>query len=282
MSSLVTIIIPTYNYARYIHRAIDSALKQSYPNIEVVVVDDGSTDNTQAILTEYGDKIRYVCQANQGASAARNRGLVEARGEFIAFLDADDAYLPGNIAEKMNFLAAHNKYAWCYSNWAWAHDNGQAYMFGHEPALTLAHLKACGDVFLKALQGYRLGTNVFLFRRDVIDAVGGFDENLTVLEDYDLYLRAAAMFPLGYVDKVLCYVFEHKDSLGKGSSKQTGYYCRWHLNKKLMKLFLEQIKQVPSHWNAIQSDVYRNLAELAMVQGRSKGALVVSVCFSCL
>jgi len=274
MSPLVTIVIPTYNYAHYIHRAIDSAIKQSYPNIEIVIVDDGSTDNTRASLAEYGDKIRYVWQENQGASAARNRGLAEARGEFIAFLDADDAYLPNNIAEKINFLSAHDEYAWCYSNWAWVHDNEQPYMFGHEPVLSLAHLKAHGDVLLKALQGYRLGTNVFLFRKKVFESIDGFDEKLAVLEDYDLYVRAAASFPLGYVDKVLCHVFEHEDSLGKGSSKQTGYYCRWRLNRKLMRLFPEQIEKVASAWGSLQSDVYRNLAEFALLQKKPRRATV--------
>lgn len=274
MSSLVTIIIPTYNYARYIRRAVDSALGQSYANIEVIVVDDGSTDDTQAVTAEYGDRIRYIRQENQGAAAARNRGLAEAKGDYIAFLDADDMYLPDNISEKINFLTTHDQYAWCYSNWAWVHENGETYMFGHEPELSLAKFKAHGDVFLLALQGYRLGTNVFLFRRDVIEAIRGFDESLAVLEDYDLYLRAAEKFPLGYIDKVLCRIFEHPGSLGTGAGKRTGYYCRWKLNKKLTRLFPEQIAQVATAWKSMQSDVYRNLAELALSRGNVHRAML--------
>ncbi len=271
----VSIIIPTYNYAAYLRKAIDSALEQSYPNVEVIVVDDGSTDETQSILKEYGDRIRNILQPNQGASVARNRGIEISSGEMIAFLDADDAYQSENISEKVKFLTEHSEYAWCYSDWAWVNDAGEAYKRGSEVAVSLACLKAQGDVFLKALQGYRLGTNVFLFRREVLESIDGFDESFSVLEDYDLYLRAAAIFPLGYVDRVLCNVFQHEGSLGTGSSKQLGYYSRWRLNRKLSKLFPDQIAKVAGYWHGLQADIYRNLAELALTAGYRKRAMVL-------
>jgi len=275
MSPLVSIIIPTYNYARYLRHAIDSALNQSYSNIEVIVVDDGSTDDTQQLLAEYGEKIRNVLQVNQGASAARNRGIREACGEYIAFLDADDTYRKDNITEKVNFLREHRQYAWCYSNWAWVDADGVVYRLGSDHVHTLAHLKADGDVLSLTLQGYELQTNMFLFSRAVIESVGGFDERMAVLEDHDLFIRASAEFPLGYIDKILCDIFQHPGSLGKGSTKQTGYFCRWLLNRKLAKMFPEQIRKISKKWNDQLSDVYRNLAELALANGYPARARVL-------
>ncbi|MDQ6977908.1 MAG: glycosyltransferase family A protein, partial [Ghiorsea sp.] len=97
--ALVSIIIPTYNYAEYVHKAVESALNQTYQNIEIIVVDDGSTDNTAAVMQAYAEQVIYIQQENQGAAAARNRGLLEAKGDFICFLDADDMYHADNIAE---------------------------------------------------------------------------------------------------------------------------------------------------------------------------------------
>lgn len=272
---LVSIIIPAYNSESYIAKAIDSGLGQTYPNVEVIVVDDGSTDDTWKLLVGYGDRIRAFRQENRGAAAARNRGLQEVRGEYIAFLDADDRYLPDNIAEKVHFLQSHDEFAWCYSNWAWVDASGVPYRYGDEPEVSLARQKAQGDVLLKALQGYRLGTNVFLFSRRVIEHVAGFDQSLAVLEDYDLYVRSAAGFPVGYVDKVLCEIFEHPGSLGTGCSQKTGHYSRWKLNRKLQKMFPERIREIWPCWRVIQSDLYRNLAEISLASGRPKRAMVL-------
>lgn len=102
---LVSIIIPTFNYGRYICRAVDSALSQTYPNIEVIVIDDGSTDETSFILADtYGQRISCLRQENRGAAAARNIGISISRGDYITFLDADDRYMPENIAWKFEFL----------------------------------------------------------------------------------------------------------------------------------------------------------------------------------
>src|SRR2546423_7727277 len=96
MNVTVSVVVPAYNYARYLPQAIDSALGQTHPPLEVIVVDDGSTDDTPRVLDAYGDRIRAVRQANQGAGAARNAGIAVARGEYVAFLDSDDLWRPDN------------------------------------------------------------------------------------------------------------------------------------------------------------------------------------------
>ena len=103
----VSVVIPTYNCEQFLDRTIDSALRQTYQDFEIIVVDDGSTDGTQSLVAGYGKAVRYVYQPNQGASAARNTALSQASGEFIAYLDADDLWLPEKLARQVEFLDAH-------------------------------------------------------------------------------------------------------------------------------------------------------------------------------
>ncbi len=279
MSPKVSIVIPTYNYGCYIEAAINSVLNQRYKNIEILVVDDGSTDDTQSRLEQYQNdsRLNVIVQSNQGAAAARNRGIKASTGAFIAFLDADDIYRPDNIAVKVSFLTAHQEFAWCYSNWAWVDKEGRTIRFGNEPDMSLAHLRANGNILHWVLQGYKLQTNVFLFRRETLDAVGGFDESLTVLEDHDLYLRTAADFPIGYVDDVLLEIYQHADSLGTGVERKTAYYCRWLLHRKIVRFYPKQLQtaRIAPAWRYQQADLYRNLAELAYAQGQYQRAIVL-------
>ncbi|RMH51769.1 MAG: glycosyltransferase [Zetaproteobacteria bacterium] len=272
--ALVSVIVPVYNYGAYIARALESLFRQSHRNLEIIVVDDGSTDDTPQILARYGDRIRWVRQENRGAAAARNRGIGMARGEYIAFLDADDAYRPDNIARKLRFLREHPRYRWCYSDWAWVDAQGVPRRFGHEPERSLARLKAEGDVLPLALQGYRLGTNLFLFAREVIEEVGGFDESLTVLEDYDLYVRAAARYPLGYVDRVLVEVHEHAGSLCTGTDPAIAWRCRRRMHRKFVRLFgsVLQREDVRPAWRRQQADLYRHLAEAELIRRHGRRA----------
>ena len=104
----VSVVVPTYNCARFLGRTIDSALRQTYRDFEIIVVDDGSTDGTQALIAAYEESVRYVYQTNQGASAARNAALSRASGEFIAYLDADDLWRPDKVIRQVEFLDAHS------------------------------------------------------------------------------------------------------------------------------------------------------------------------------
>jgi len=255
---------------------VDSALHQSYSNVEVIIVDDGSTDETVEVLKAYGDKIKTIVQENKGAAAARNRGIQEASGEYLTFLDADDSYQCENVEKKLLFLNENPQYQWCYSDWAWVDDAGLVQMYGHEPKVSLAHLKASGDVLDLALRGYRLGTNVFMFKRALVDKLQGFDESLKVLEDYDFYLRAAALSPLGFVDEVLCHIYQHTGSLGTDCDKAVAYQNRLRLHKKMNRLFAENLKEevVAKDWRLQQADLYRNLSALALVKNHYQRASI--------
>lgn len=185
---LISIVIPTYNHRRWISEAIDSALAQTYPDCEIIAVDDGSTDGTGKFLRErYGDRIRYVYQENRGRGAARNHGVRLARGEYIQFLDADDLILPEKIHSQTVFLDTHPEYAavYCHArvfyedapDHSWDHHRQEAY--------------CSGNILKSEIHEPFLLPIMVLVRRVWVDKVGGFDETLRSNEDWDLWLRIA-------------------------------------------------------------------------------------------
>lgn len=122
---LVSIVINNYNYDRFISQAIDSSLSQTYPRIEVIVVDDGSTDNSQEIIAKYGDKILPILKENGGQASTFNAGFAASQGEIICFLDSDDVFLPEKVAEVVNAFLAHKDIGWCFHNQKWVDENIQ-------------------------------------------------------------------------------------------------------------------------------------------------------------
>lgn len=185
---LVSIIIPSYNARTYILDAVRSALAQTHPRCEIIVVDDGSTDDTRALLEPYvrDQKIRYVHQENRGLSGARNSGIREAHGEYIALLDADDLFRENKVERAVAFLAAHPTCDICYND---------AYHFwdGHPDELfKLDYAYYSGDDVLPNLIGgaYFIAPSTTVFRRSVFERFGYFDETLRRSEDLEFFLRA--------------------------------------------------------------------------------------------
>jgi glycosyltransferase involved in cell wall biosynthesis len=179
----VSVIIPAYNAGRFIREAIDSVLEQTL-NPEIIVVDDGSTDDTRSILTAYGDKIRFLSQSQAGVSAARNRGVDAARGAFVAFLDADDYFLlPSKLAEQFACFKRQPNLAIVHSGWRVVDENNEVFV-EKQPWVQAPDLDLRGWLlFQPALP------SAMMFRRDAFLAVGGFDRHLGHLEDVELALR---------------------------------------------------------------------------------------------
>lgn len=197
---LVTVIIPTYNRALLLPRAISSVLKQTMSDLELLVVDDGSTDGTAAVVRALGDRrIRYLPQANAGVAAARNRGMREARGELVAFLDSDDEWSPHKLARQVACLQqAPAEVGLVYTGTV--DDDGQGGL-----SVKVAHHR--GDlsrVLMRANVLHGGGSNV-LIRRRVVATVGFFDETLPAIEDYDYWLRAAQFFHVEHVAEPLAH-----------------------------------------------------------------------------
>ena len=187
----VSIIIPAYNAAKYLRETLDSALNQTYRDTEVVVVDDGSTDETPGILEAYGDRIRVLRQENQGRAAACNAGVGVAQGEWVAFLDADDIWLPAKLERQVDEC----------SQFAISHTN--AYFFGEqfsEDVLKTSMIPKVGGWVLERLllQNFVTCSSVML-SREVYRHYGGFDPSFYYIEDWPLWLRICAEHQLGYV-----------------------------------------------------------------------------------
>lgn len=184
----VSVVIPTFNHGRFLAGAIDSALAQDFDNVEVIVVDDGSTDGSSAIVSRYGDRVRYLWQENRGLSAARNAGILAARGSFVAFLDADDAWLPAFLSAVMQRLSADPGLA--------AAHTGFCCIDGSGDSLPQVNLTTVADdrMYERLLDGEYFVPSSVVARRECFERVGLFDEALRASEDWDMWLRVAREF----------------------------------------------------------------------------------------
>lgn len=192
----VSVIIPTYNRAWVVKEALDSVLAQEYKDFDLIVVDDGSTDETPTILSEYGDRLTVIRQKNRGVSAARNCGIKAAGGDLIAFLDSDDSWLPGMLAHQVRFFEDHPTALICQTEEIWIRN-------GVRVNPKNRHKKPSGDIFERSLHLCLVSPSAVMMRRELFDAVGRFDETLPACEDYDLWLRIGCRYPVHLVDMPL-------------------------------------------------------------------------------
>ena len=200
--SLASVIIPCYNQGRFLADAIESALRQTYSAPEIIVVDDGSSDDAVAVAARY-PSVRCVRQENGGAPSARNRGLDASRGEFVVFLEADDRLLPHAVADGVESLCAH-------PNWAFVTGHVTVIDQQGSPAGTPAQSHADGDQFLALLRSNYIWTpGAVLYRRSALDAVGGFDPAALGSADYDLNIRIASRSPIGCHHRVVLEYRQH-------------------------------------------------------------------------
>jgi glycosyltransferase involved in cell wall biosynthesis len=181
---LVSVILPTYNREHFLGESIRSVLLQTYRNFELIVVDDGSTDGSHALVASLAPDARYFWQSNAGASAARNRGLTEARGELIAFIDSDDLWHVDKLARQVAFLCAHPSVGVVYTSKRVIDEHG-AVIGGQS---TQMH---SGRVTESLFQHGFVRMSSVVMQRDVMDRVGCFDPTLVVAEDYQYFLRAS-------------------------------------------------------------------------------------------
>ncbi|BCX03811.1 MAG: hypothetical protein KatS3mg053_1749 [Candidatus Roseilinea sp.] len=183
--ALVSVIIPCYNAGRWLRESVDSCLAQSYHSIEVIVVDDGSTDDSPDILRSYGDRIQFVRQSHSNGNRARNAGISLSQGEYLQFLDADDYLLPEKVAAQVALLEATNADA-VYCDYAFLTCRDGAPCLGPFSAVNVQP-----DLLTALLRGCWIPPHALLWRRKAIEALGGWDEAFFAAQDYDLMLRAA-------------------------------------------------------------------------------------------
>jgi glycosyltransferase involved in cell wall biosynthesis len=213
---VVSVVIPTYNRAETIGRAIDSVLRQSYRNIEVIVVDDGSTDATSAVLARYGERIISVEQENGGPSAARNTGVRESSGEIVAFLDSDDTWHPDKIERQVRVLEPGGPAVPCCVCNAVLMDPSGAKTTSFEVSKVQTSLPEGFWTNPAPIVASRflLFNQVVAVRRDAFERAGGFKRELRLLEDYDLAFRLALQGPWGFVAEPMVHKFNDSEGIG--------------------------------------------------------------------
>ena len=207
---LVSIVIPCYNQGRYLGDAIESARRQSHEPVEVIVVDDGSTDDTARVSAAHPD-VRYVHQRNAGTAAARNRGLRDSRGEFVVFLDADDRLLPDAVAASVDYLARHPDVAFVAGHVRLIEADGTPGIVpaqDHEPAGYAALLR----------WNHIWTPGVVLYRRTAFDAVGDFDASAGGSADFDLNIRIARRLAIGCHHQVVLDYRQHDANMTRDAA----------------------------------------------------------------
>ena len=207
----VSVIIPTYNRGDVVLRALRSVFAQGHSVDQVIVVDDGSTDNTIERIERNFPGVELIVQTNHGVSHARNRGIERARNEWLAFLDSDDEWLPGKIPAQLAAIVSDGTSRVCHSDEIWVRN-------GRRVNPMNKHRKYGGDIFLYCLPRCVMSPSSVVLHRSVVEAVGGFDETLPVCEDYDLWLRIASQTTVLYVpEKLLIKYGGHEDQLSRSS-----------------------------------------------------------------
>ena len=179
---LVSAIIPTYNRWPMVGEAVESVLAQTAADYELIVVDDGSTDETRRRLRGYGARLTVLTQSRRGVSAARNRGASRASGKYLAFLDSDDFWHPGKLRRQLDFMESNPQVEICQTDEIWIRN-------GVRVNPRRKHRKLSGDIFRASLGLCLVSPSAVMMRRELFERAGGFDESLPVCEDYDLWLR---------------------------------------------------------------------------------------------
>lgn len=192
----ISVIIPTFNRSAMLQRALQSVLEQDHPSFEVIVVDDGSTDDTISRIPTGGRVKLLVHPSNRGVSAARNTGITYCSGRYVAFLDSDDYWLPGKLRRQARFFATHPSAVACQSEERWIRG-------GRRVSPRNRHKKISGDIFEPSLERCLVSPSSVMLKKTLFDEVGLFDEMLPACEDYDLWLRIACRHPVYLIPEEL-------------------------------------------------------------------------------
>jgi len=219
----VSVIIPCYNYGHLLADAIGSVLAQTRPPDEVIVVDDGSTDKTTEVAASYGNRVQYIRQERSGPGAARNAGIRAARGELLAFLDADDWWLPHRLSSQVPIISANDEIAMVHSAFLGYHGpdvQSPVYRFSQEDCDVHVLKRSC-----------RVGTLTVLIRKEIVDELGGFDTRLRRCQDWDLWIRVARDHRIVYHDEPVAVYRSHPDQV------RSDYLLRYRFSRLVVRRY---------------------------------------------
>ena len=233
----ISVIIPTYNRKKTLARAIRSVVNQSFSPFEILIIDDGSNDGTEEWVKENFQNIKYIYQNNHGVSSARNIGIENAYGDWVAFLDSDDEWIPNKLYEQVKSIESNPKMKFFHTNEIWIRN-------GVRVNQMKKHKKYGGYIFEKCLDICRVSPSSVLIQKEVFDNIGVFDESLRVCEDYDLWLRITSKYPVVFLDEPLIYKYGgHADQLSKVNDGIESYRIQ-SLEKIIKSGFLSDEQKV--------------------------------------
>lgn len=221
----VSVIIPTYNRAKVLKRALESVLEQSYRDLEVIIVDDGSTDNTAELISSIqDDRIRYYyTQINSGAAAARNYGLQKAEGEYIAFQDSDDIWYRDKLQKQMSVMtSAGEAVGAVYHKIMYDLGNDQCAVLPNEE---ISVSRKSGDIYAQMLYDNLIPCPSILMKRECVEQIGMFDSAMKALEDYDFALKLARNYRIGFIDEILLEAALSTDGVSQNVSNYLVSSC---------------------------------------------------------
>ncbi len=198
MNDLISVIIPSYNSESFVCDAVRSVLAQTFSPLEILVIDDGSTDNTRGVLEQFGDRIRYYRQENRGPASARNTGIHFASGKLLAFLDADDVWLPDKLSKQYNVLAQQSEIGLVHSDIRYWHQDT-----GEKNLKWVGRERFAGDCYICLFYENRVLTSSILVRKECFGKAGLFDERLGRAEDWDMLIRIARHYRFAYIPEPL-------------------------------------------------------------------------------
>ena len=206
----ISVIIPTYNRCDLLKRAINSVIKQTITPKEIIIVDNGSTDQTYQMVSSLFPEINYFIEKKRGVSAARNKGILESKSKWIAFLDSDDAWKPTKLEKQMEFsIFYQDKYRIIHTDETWYRNK----KFLNQ---LKKHKKSGGNIFKNSLQLCCISPSSVVLKKQIFDDYGLFDENLEVCEDYDMWIRITSKEEVGFLDSPLVSKYGgHSDQLSK-------------------------------------------------------------------
>lgn len=232
---LVSIVVPCYNHEMYVEQTIESIVNQTYKNIELIVIDDGSKDNSVEVIKRLREKYDFIFiyRENKGLSATLNEGIKLSKGKYFSACASDDKLVLDKIEKQVNFMESNNQYAMCYGNYIMFTDDGK------EKNIDVKNPKS-GFIFDRLIMGNFIPAVTQMIRKDVFNDVGLFDESLYI-EDWDMWLRISNKYQVGYLDAYLAYYRKHETNI----SHQT---LKMYESKKLI---LNKWKYYSNYENAL-------------------------------
>jgi glycosyltransferase involved in cell wall biosynthesis len=251
----VSVIIPVYNGEKYIREAIDSVLNQSYKDFEVIVIDDGSKDNTLRIIKRYNRKIRWKSQENKGQASAINEGIKMAKGEYIAYLDADDVCLSERLKIEAKYLDEHPNVGLVYSDFYQINSTGEI------QRVIRAHPH---NSFLLLQKNY-IGRSTVMHRKECLDKVGLFAETISGDDDWDMWIRISEQFGVGHIEKPLVKYRVHGENISLVRPKRLAY--RRYITVRILEKTYKRRKNLCLKLKVLRAKAERKIDQMLPILG---------------